>query len=148
VKPDATKVLETTLASLAAEVAPALPPGYGQSSVGVYSMLLMGVREEFDRAAARRAEENAALRDLFRDSLAGVRDAALRERLAAAAGSTEPSLRIPELEAANQELRALLIALHEHVETLEGDAARTLEESIWNELRAQTERRRLLLALF
>ena len=147
-KPDATRVLETTLASLVGEIAPVVTPAYRQSSIGVYAMLLTGVREEFDRAAARRVQENAALRVLFGSAAPLVADDGLHDRLDAAANGSDASLLVPDLEAANQGLRSLLIELHQHVESLDGPAARTLEESIWSELREQTERRRLSLAPF
>jgi hypothetical protein len=111
-------------------------------------MLLLSIREEFDRAAARRVEENGAMRALFADATAAVRDTALRERLAAAAASEDASLRVPELEASNRALRTLLIELHAHVESLTGDGARRIEAAIWRELSASTERRKLSLGPF
>jgi hypothetical protein len=111
-------------------------------------MLLGIVREEWDRAAARRVQENAALRALFRDALPVVSDTDLRRKLAAAADSADASLLVSELDAGNDALRALLIELHAHVETLETPGARALEDAIWRELVASTERRKLSLAPF
>ena len=147
-KPDPSHVLERVMQSLLGEIAPAIQPAYRQASVTIQAMLLVAIREEMDRAAARRVEENAALRALFAEAAPSVRDAGLRERLAAAAGQRDPSLRVPELEAANQALRSLLIELHAHVETLAGAEARRLEEAIWRELAASTERRRFAIAPF
>jgi len=145
VKPDPSHVLERVMQSLLAEIAPAVQPAYRQASVAMHAMLLGSVREEFDRAAARRAEENAALRALFADAAATLGDAGLRERLASAARTADASLRVPDLDAANLALRALLIELHAHVETLAGPEARRLEAAIWRELAASTERRKLAL---
>jgi len=147
VKPDPSHVLERVMQSLLAEIAPAVQPAYRQASVAMHAMLLGSVREEFDRAAARRAEENAALRALFADAAAAA-DAALRERLASAARTADASLRVPDLEVANLALRALLIELHAHVETLAGPEARRIEAAIWRELAASTERRKLALSPF
>lgn len=144
-KPDPSHVLERVMQSLLAEIAPAVQPAYRQASVAMHAMLLGSVREEFDRAAARRAEENAALRALFADAAATLGDAGLRERLASAARTADASLRVPDLDAANLALRALLIELHAHVETLAGPEARRLEAAIWRELAASTERRKLAL---
>lgn len=148
-RPDVQRVLDVTAAHLMMRTAPAPPAGgYEQSSVAGLAALLMGAREEFERAAARRVEENAALRALFGRGSAVVTDEVLAERLREASGGSDPGLRIPELEAANAELRALLIELHAHVETLDTDAARALEAEIWRELVVSTERRRLPLDVF
>jgi len=147
-KPDPSHVLERVMQSLLTEIAPAVQPAYRQASVAMQAMLLASIREEMDRAAARRVEENGALRALFADAAAVVRDAALCERLASAAAGEDASLRVPDLDAANVALRALLIELHAHVETLGGGDARRLEAALWRELAASTERRRLSIGPF
>ena len=147
-KPGVDKVLEVLAGSLMIEVAPHVSPAYRQSSVGVSAILLTMIREEWDRAASRRVEENAALRALYRDAAPIVGDAELRRRLTEAAASSDASLRISELDRANDALRALLIELHAHVESLATPAARTLDDDIWRELVASTERRRFALAPF
>ncbi len=147
-KPEATHALERLMQALLVEIAPAVQPPYRQASVSIQAMMLIAIREEFDRAAARRVEENCALRALFADAHGAVTDAALRERLAAAAASADASLLVPELEAGNHTLRALLIELHAHVELLESAEARRIEAAIWRELSASTERRKLSLAVF
>jgi hypothetical protein len=147
-KPDPSHVLERVLQSLLTEIAPAVQPAYRQASVTMHAMLLASVREEMDRAAARRVEENAALRALFAEAAPRVRDATLRERLASAARTQDASLRVPDLETGNLALRGLLIELHAHVEALDGPEARRIEAAIWRELAASTERRRLSIAPF
>ncbi len=144
-KPEATHALERLMQALLGEIAPAVQPPYRQASVSIQAMMLLAIREEFDRAAARRVEENRALRMLFGDAVKTVTDAQLRERLATAAASDDASLRVPELEAGNRTLRALLIELHTHVEGLESAEARRIEAAIWCELSASTERRKLSL---
>jgi len=131
--------------ALLVEIAPAVQPAYRKASVTVHGMILFAVREEIDRAAARRVDENRALRALFAEAAPAVADAALKSRLAAAASETDASLLVPALDESNRALRALLIELHAHVETLRGDAARALEAKIWRELAASTERRKLSL---
>jgi hypothetical protein len=147
-KPDPDKFFEVSAVHLMTRTGPALGAGYEQSSVGVLAGMLLEVRVEFDRAAARRVEENQALRRLFADSLGVVSDAALRTRLEQAAAGSDASLAVSDLEGRNAELRALLIDLHCHVEGLDGAEARRLEESIWRELVASTERRRLPMGPF
>jgi len=145
VKPAPSHALERVMQALLTELAPAVEPAYRKASVAMHGMLLLTIREEIDRAAARRVEENAALRALFAEALPVVGDAPLRERLRAAAESRDPSLLVPALDAANQTLRSLLIELHAHLEELPGDGARRLEAAIWRELAASTERRKLAL---
>ena len=147
-KPDVTKLLEIVSARLLFDVAPNVQPSYRQSSVGITGMLLTMVREETERAAARRVDENAALRALFGRAAGQVGDTELRRKLAEAAASRDPSLLLSELEGANAALRALLIELHAHVEEQSAPWARALDAEIWKELVVSTERRRLSLAPF
>ena len=141
-KPEIPNVLEILAGTLLFDVMPNVSPSYRQSSVGVSAMLLGLVRAEWDRAASRRSEENAALRALFRESLSAVSDANLRSRLDEAANSGDASLRISDLERDNEKLRALLIELHAHVELEPGAAARAVAAAIWRELSDSTERRK------
>ncbi|MEX2207032.1 MAG: hypothetical protein WEF50_12460 [Myxococcota bacterium] len=147
-KPEIPKVLEVVAAKLIFEVAPSVTPSYRQSSIGVTAMLLGIVREEWDRAAARRVEENASLRALFGEAASVVTDTDLRHRIEAAAASSDASLLVSELEKSNDALRALLIDLHAQVEEQSGAASRALEDAIWRELSASTERRKLSMAPF
>jgi hypothetical protein len=145
VKPEPSHALERLMQALLGELMPAVAPAYRQASVGAQAMLLASVREEIDRAAARRVEENRALRALFAEAAPAVADAALCERLAAAARGADESLLVPALEEGNRALRILLIELHVHVEGQEGGDARRIEAAIWRELAASTERRKLSL---
>ncbi len=147
-KPEVPNVLEILAGTLLFDVAPHVSPSYRQSSVAVTAMLLGMVREEWDRAAARRIEENAALRTLFRAALRAVADTDLRRRLEEAAAASDSSNLVSVLERANDTLRALLIELHEHVERQASAEAREVEAAIWRELSASTDRRRLALAPF
>jgi hypothetical protein len=75
-KPDVPKLLEILSARLMFDVAPNVQPSYRQSSVGITGILLTMVREETERAAARRVDENAALRALFGRAAGQVTDTA------------------------------------------------------------------------
>lgn len=147
-KPEIERVLEVCAISLMGDVAPNASPGYRQASVLATAVALSCVREEIDRIAQRRVLENQALRRLFRDALPAVSEAALRERLAAAADESETDLLVSSLEAANARLRGLLIELHVHVEQQATEEARRVESAIWRELQASTERRKLALDSF
>ncbi len=147
-KPTVGRALEVCAAMLMGEVAPHVAPSYRQASVLSAGVLLMSVGEELDRIAERRITENACLRDIFRDAAGAVADAALCSRLADAAANVESDYRISALDASNDALRALLIELHAHLESLPGEPARALESRIWSELAESTQRRRLSLGAF
>jgi len=148
VKPELSRFLEVAGAHLMTKIAPALRGSYGQSDTGVLAVMLSVVAEETERAAARRVEENAALRSLFAEAAPVVDAPELREKLANASRGEEKGLRVSQLEHANAALRGLLVELHAHVETQESPDARALEDAIWRELVASTERRRLAIGPF
>ena len=147
-KPDPAGVLETVSMMLIMEFVPQLASSYAQQALAASATILAVAREEIDRAAARRIEENRALRRLFATARDVVTDKDLAARLAEAAASEEGSLLVSDLDRSNQALRGLLVRLHVHVEKLPGDAARRLEAAIWDELRVSTERRKTMLGNF
>ena len=73
---------------------------------------------------------------------------ALRSDLEASLKPSDANIRISALERENNELRRVLIRLHAHVEELEGEAARSLEDGIWAELLESTVRRKISIAPF
>src|SRR6516165_2050636 len=113
-----------------------------RKQLGATGMALTIISQEIDRAVPRRLEENAAIRAIFRTALSVVTDPALERSLAEEALRQEDDLRLSSLEAENDRLRELLIQLHACVETISNPAAYALNETIWQELRLQTERRR------
>lgn len=134
--------------ALAQEFAPRLPTSFEQSALGRHAILLGAVAEEFDRAVSRRIEENRALRALFADAARSIPGSDLRSRLLAACKTEDLSFKVRDLDESNCGLRNLLIELHEQVEQLDGEQARSLEEAIWRELARSTERRRTALNRF
>jgi len=147
-KPDIDRFLDVSAAYLMMELAPTLGSSYAQSNVSILGMMLAAVREEFGRAAARRIEENREMRRLFGEAAPGVKDAALHHRLLDAAQSDDTDFTVSALEQSNAALRQTLIDLHTHVEQLDTPEARRIEEAIWRELAASTERRRLMMGPF
>ncbi len=145
-KPDVAQLIDVAAAHLMVGIAPKLGPGYEQSSMLVLMTLLTSVREEFERAASRRVEENRELRELFGAAAPRVEDSALRARLEEASTAQDASFAISDLESGNADLRQLLIDLHAHIETLATADAREIEERIWRELARSTERRQLSIA--
>ena len=142
-KPDVTDVLADLAQRLAGEIAPQVQPAYLAGTLGMTAGLLSAVKEEFDRAAHRRVEENTAIRSLFGKAEGLALDPGLAERLASLAATKDGDLRVSALEASNATLRGALIALHAAIETMGGAQAEALNAAIWAELTASTERRRL-----
>ncbi len=147
-KPDVDRFLAVAATHVMMRMAPVLGSSYEQANATILGALLLAVQEEFERAAARRVEENRALRRLFADAVPAVQDSALRNRLHEAASGEDAGLLVSDLERSNARLRALLIELHAYVEELTSPAARRIEADIWRELAASTERRRLMMGPF
>ncbi len=147
-KPNVDFTLQTIAASLLTEIAPKISDDYVMRNSALTAILLQIAAEEWDRAAARRVEENGALRRLFAEAAPEVEDRELRARLEAASGGEEESLRIADLDRSNDALRSLLIELHAHLEEVETENARRIESAIWRELRTSTERRAVSVAPF
>ena len=82
------------------------------------------------------------MRDIFSGAVSVLPKGDLRTRVEGAASSSDPSVKISELDEANDALSTLLIELQAHAERMEGEPARKLETQIWEELaRAATARR-------
>ena len=143
--PEGNKILALTVQRLATEIAPALGTAFGQGQIGLMSIMLTLVGNEYERGADLRANENRAMRALFMEAVADVHDAALKTRLGAAGKKSYESLRISALDKANWELRKLLIEVHAHIEAQPGSAARTLEKKIWALLRQIADQRMVKL---
>jgi hypothetical protein len=145
--PSVAAVLNGIARTLLMDLLPHTTHAYGAQTLQLDAALAMMCAQEFDRAAARLAEENAALLALFADAAPVVADPSLRDALRAAATATAPSLLVSALHERNRALRELLIRLHAHVETLDGDAAAGLDARIWAELVESTRRRQLDMAM-
>lgn len=167
-KPSVTAVLAAVSGLIVREVSPALGDTYLSEQLQRSAALLGAAGEEFDRAAARRVQENQALRLIFRQAAPLVASAGggheserpaecatgresgheLARALAEAAnGSDLDDLRISRLDVDNHRLRALLIRLQAWAEAAEPTpASAALQAVIWTELRASTERRALSIS--
>lgn len=147
-KPEVTVCLKELARTLAEDFAPKLPTSFEQGAARRWAMLAQAATEEFDRAAARRVEENDAIRKILQHACALVADSILRDRLRTASEAKETSFRVSNLDRRNRELRTLLCDLHVYVEGLPGAEARALEDAIWEELTISTERRSLSIGRF
>lgn len=142
--PSAPQVLTVIGSVLRSRVLPEVQDPFAQGTINGAAGLLGMIAAEFDRAAARLVEENAAQRCIFAAATDVVAEPALLARLQAEAEEQpQADLHVSALQRENDGLRALLIDLHAQVETLDGEPARALEERIWQELAASTVRRKL-----
>jgi len=147
-KPDENLVLADFANRFATQIAPQVQPAYLASAIGMSAGILGMIAEDWDRAASRRVEENRAIRGLFAQAAGLPLDPGLATRLQALAQTNDDDLRLSALETANETLRAALIDLHAAVEAIPGEAAKTLNDAIWRELSASTQRRRLAAGSF
>lgn len=134
-RPEFDTVINSAVGTFMAEVLPHVGVDYAASNAGVICLMLLMAGEEYDRAADVRYRENNEMRALFADAADAITDNELAERLRDAAASSDESLRISALNAANDDLRRLLIDLHACVEEEEGDGARKIDRGIWDFLR-------------
>lgn len=147
-KPEVDTVLNNIFGSLALEIAPLLAEtGYAASNVGLNGLMLTFAAQEFDRAADIRVQDNKELRALFARAADVITDAALAAKLKDAAATQDADAKVSTVTASNNQLRALLIELHEqtdgHIHADASDAIRALDDEIWAFLTRSTERRKL-----
>lgn len=140
--PEAGQILSHSADQLLGQVLPELAVPYLQGSTAIIAILMKLVAREYENGAEIRAQENSDMRALFAELAPALRDAALKSKLEAAATRDE-SLAISALNAANVELRRLLIAAHVHIEAI-GDS--NSERRIWRVLKAMAARRALSLS--
>jgi hypothetical protein len=144
-RPDPPKVLFALAGTLGMQVLPQVATPFGQQSVGLAATLSVILAQEWDRAASRLIEENAAVSELLSRARAVVNDAGVKGRLDVAV-SRPPTTdyRVSALQAQNDDLRRLLIEVHALVDSMAGEAAAQFSEAIWDELKESTRRRHLM----
>ena len=141
-KPEASDILNISADQLMAGVVPNLAASYLQGTTAIHALLMKFAAREYERGADIRTAENGDIRALFAELGDQVHDETLKLRLAEAAASRDTSLTISALDAANVELRRLLIELHVH---LEDNDAREGEKRVWQLLKNMAARRAMPL---
>jgi hypothetical protein len=111
---------------------------FAAGTAGLLGLVLSMSAKEYDRAADIRFAENNDIRALFSELAPGVRDAALKAQLDAAAAAKDASLRISALNDSNYALRRLLTALQVDAEDRADAKAKA---RIWTVLKALADRR-------
>jgi hypothetical protein len=139
--PDPRLVIGDFAGRLMQVIAPDLTSAYLVGSTSLMAATLGMMVEEWDRAADRLAEENAAIRALFAQA-APLAPGSLAVRLDDLARRADADLLVSTLQAANNALRAALIDLQAWTEDQTGAAAAALNAAIWAELARSTARRR------
>jgi len=127
-------VLNGLARTLLMDLAPQVSAAYAGQTLQLSGALAMMIAQEFERAAARLVEENAAIEAILADA-------------GEPAAAWDESLLVSALQARNRELRAGLIRLHAAVESRSDPVSRDLEARIWAELAESTRRRQLDMAL-
>jgi hypothetical protein len=141
-KPEADDILNISADQLMAGVVPNLAASYLQGSTAIHALLMKFAAREYERGADIRTAENADIRALFAELGGQVHDPALRARLHEAAATRDASLTISALDAANADLRRLLIEFHVHLEDI---GAREGEKRVWQLLKTMAARRAVSL---
>ena len=127
--------LRGVIDTLQNRLAPALSDSFAGEAARLAGVVLTITTNAIDDAVAIRLAENSAIRRLFDDTARTLADADLAAQLDAAASAEGSGFRISELDRDNDQLRGLLVALHVHVESQSGDAARAIDGRIWRMLR-------------
>jgi hypothetical protein len=141
-KPEVDQILGLSAGQLMSGIAPLLPNTFAIGSASLLGIMMTFAAQEYERGAEIRVAENTDMRMLFREAAAIISDVDLKSALAAAADTRDASLKISALNAANAELRRLLVRLQAYAEE-HGD--RTLARRIWDVLKASADRRLLRL---
>lgn len=140
-RPNPDRTLQGVAITLLTDVMREVQTPFGQSIVGMAGMLTMMVGEEFERGAHRLVVENEATRRLLTEGLGVVSEPQKAALVGALATAGAADYRITSLQAENDALRAGLIQLHAMVEAMDSEAAKALDERIWDELIESTKRR-------
>ncbi len=128
-------VLEGVIEALRDQIAPGLDDAFAREAARMAGSLIAIAGRAGEDAAAIRVEENARMRAIFGEAAGIVGDASLAMKLKQAAGSSDPGLRLSELDAETGRLRAILVELHGWIESAEGADARRLDHAIWCAMR-------------
>lgn len=136
-----TTVLEGIEETLRDRIAPQLTDPFAANDLRMALSLLAIVRLGREDEVALKVEENRRLREIFADAAPKLADGELSARLASAASSQDPGLRLTELDAETGRLRKLLVELHDYVDGRQDQEARRVSQAIWRALREFEEPR-------
>lgn len=116
-------------------ISPEIGDPFAAQMARLSCMLLTICANGVDDAAELRVEENAAIRAILGEAAACVGEP-LCARLAEAAGSSDPGLKVGVLDGENHRLRCLLVEAQAALEATDTPAALALDRKIWRLLEA------------
>ncbi len=145
--PEADTVLNGTAMKLMLEVAPAMPPGYSQGSLGTAAIALILAAQEYPRAAAVRLWENAEMEGLLGQAAQTLGDPALTVRIGEALKEGAAGADLPVLNARNAALKAVLTEAHAAGAAM-GSGGQALDRAILTFLAESAQRRLFVLPPF
>jgi hypothetical protein len=148
-RPNGEEVLRGVQGSLMTYILPEVQTAHAQLELVLVQRLLAIVADEWDGAAQRLVDDNAALRELAgrgAEALAAAPDAQpLADGLRSLAGEAEPSLRLSDLSDVNAKLRDALSRVCALAQHSDAPALRDLRAAVIEHLRAEAEARSLSL---
>ena len=152
-RPNGEELLRGIQNTLATYVLPEIQSPHARFELVLVTALLGVAAGEWDGAAQRLVDDNAALRELAGRGAAALvtapelaeTGALLADELRALAGETDSSLRLSDLSAANGRLRAALARLGALIEGSDAPALRELRAAVIDHLRAEAQGRALSL---
>lgn len=148
-RPNGEEELLGIQSALATYIMPELQTDHARLELLLVQALLGAVAAEWDSAAQRLVDDNAALRELAsrgaKALAAGQRDASLADQLRSLAGEADPSLRLSDLSAANAKLRDALVRASALVQDSDVPAPGELRAAVIDHLGADAEARTLSL---
>lgn len=138
-RPTTDELLRGLQASLLTHVLPEVQTDFVRTELMLTYALLGIAAGEWDGAAQRLVDDNAAMRSLAARAAAEIDDASLASDLRSLADETDASIRLSELSAANTRLRGAIARLGV---ALEGDdGRRDLRDAVIEHLRVESEAR-------
>lgn len=138
-RPNGQEVLRGVQSALATYILPEVQTAYARTELMAMLALLGIAAEEWDGAAQRLVDDNAALRALARRAAGTIDSAAGATELRAVAEQGDASVRISELSSGNAALRDALSRLAPLLEASDATAMRELRAALIEHLRADAE---------
>lgn len=145
--PNGREILQGVQSTLATYVLPEVQSGYARTEIMLVQALLGIVANEWDGAAQRLVDENAAMRMLAARGAEALRevDTALAEELRMLATGSDASVRISDLSTAHEKLREAIGRAAVVIENSDSPALEALRGDVIQLLRADAKSRAIPL---
>jgi len=144
-RPNGEELLRGLQDSLTTYILPEVQTDHARLELMLAQSLLGVLARDWDGAAQRLVDENAALRALARRGADALGDKEFAVELRSLAGEADASVRLSDLSTANMRLREAFARLCIQAEGSETPALRELRRAVMEHLRAEAEDRSLSL---